>query len=220
MTGPLGSTLTAWARRALSRSEASRYSYRASDRRRRSWQSRVAPKIRRCGRRPASSVWFVGKAELELYYSREVGFPTASHLRLSPNLNFSESTDGHWGTVRVRSCLVGLQPPEGCQQMQPVNRRKRRVRRKIGGLRHGPLGFGLLPKRCAFETERPVDSSTCKMFGIRPAGKCAAVNKNGVASWDGRMLAPRHGFEPRFTAPKAAVLPLDDRGKTRATFPV
>jgi hypothetical protein len=74
--------------------------------------------------------------------------------------------------------------------MQPVNRRKRRVRRKIGGLRHGPLGFGLLPKRCAFETERPVDSSTCKMFGIRPAGKCAAVNKNGVASWDGRMLAP------------------------------
>ena len=26
-------------------------------------------------------------------------------------------------------------------------------------------------------------------------------------------MAPRHGFEPRFTAPKAAVLPLDDRGK-------
>ena len=28
-------------------------------------------------------------------------------------------------------------------------------------------------------------------------------------------LAPRHGFEPRFTAPKAAVLPLDDRGILR-----
>src|ERR1017187_7320064 len=26
------------------------------------------------------------------------------------------------------------------------------------------------------------------------------------------VMAPRHGFEPRFTAPKAAVLPLDDRG--------
>src|ERR1035438_7746255 len=26
------------------------------------------------------------------------------------------------------------------------------------------------------------------------------------------MLAPRRGFEPQFTAPKAAVLPLDDRG--------
>ena len=30
-------------------------------------------------------------------------------------------------------------------------------------------------------------------------------------------LAPRHGFEPRFTAPKAAVLPLDDRGFQEAT---
>jgi hypothetical protein len=28
-------------------------------------------------------------------------------------------------------------------------------------------------------------------------------------------MAPRHGFEPRFTAPKAAVLPLDDRGLGR-----
>ena len=27
-----------------------------------------------------------------------------------------------------------------------------------------------------------------------------------------QCVAPRHGFEPRFTAPKAAVLPLDDRG--------
>ena len=29
---------------------------------------------------------------------------------------------------------------------------------------------------------------------------------------DSKGMAPRHGFEPRFTAPKAAVLPLDDRG--------
>ena len=35
-----------------------------------------------------------------------------------------------------------------------------------------------------------------------------------------KYLAPRHGFEPRFTAPKAAVLPLDDRGllQQRDTF--
>ena len=33
----------------------------------------------------------------------------------------------------------------------------------------------------------------------------------GSPSW---TVAPRHGFEPRFTAPKAAVLPLDDRGKS------
>src|SRR5713101_6388435 len=36
-----------------------------------------------------------------------------------------------------------------------------------------------------------------------------------IAKWIKRAetgMAPRHGFEPRFTAPKAAVLPLDDRG--------
>ena len=32
------------------------------------------------------------------------------------------------------------------------------------------------------------------------------------ASKGEKKLAPRHGFEPRLTAPKAAVLPLDDRG--------
>jgi hypothetical protein len=30
--------------------------------------------------------------------------------------------------------------------------------------------------------------------------------------FESEAVAPRHGFEPRFTAPKAAVLPLDDRG--------
>ena len=38
-----------------------------------------------------------------------------------------------------------------------------------------------------------------------------------------KVVAPRHGFEPRFTAPKAAVLPLDDRGKqvsAEVLFPV
>src|SRR2546422_10693480 len=38
----------------------------------------------------------------------------------------------------------------------------------------------------------------------RPAKSCKLKIK----------VAPRHGFEPRFTAPKAAVLPLDDRGKS------
>ena len=32
-----------------------------------------------------------------------------------------------------------------------------------------------------------------------------------------QIWLPRHGFEPRFTAPKAAVLPLDDRGLFDAT---
>jgi len=45
----------------------------------------------------------------------------------------------------------------------------------------------------------------------------ALLSTKEVRSWKIRLtgpqkLAPRHGFEPRFTAPKAAVLPLDDRG--------
>ena len=38
-----------------------------------------------------------------------------------------------------------------------------------------------------------------------------AVNKK-LDEFEIDVVAPRHGFEPRFTAPKAAVLPLDDRG--------
>jgi hypothetical protein len=50
--------------------------------------------------------------------------------------------------------------------------------------------------------------------------KNAAVNKTRPLSWGGDGLAPRHGFEPRFTAPKAAVLPLDDRGKSSEACPL
>jgi hypothetical protein len=44
-----------------------------------------------------------------------------------------------------------------------------------------------------------------------PKFRGGAVNKKREKVRD-EVLAPRHGFEPRFTAPKAAVLPLDDRG--------
>ena len=53
------------------------------------------------------------------------------------------------------------------------------------------------------------------MLGIRVREMAgAAVNKTAARSWGRSVVAPRHGFEPRFTAPKAAVLPLDDRGKS------
>jgi hypothetical protein len=39
--------------------------------------------------------------------------------------------------------------------------------------------------------------------------------KTGGGKLQSESMAPRHGFEPRFTAPKAAVLPLDDRGMQR-----
>src|SRR5271165_7091945 len=51
------------------------------------------------------------------------------------------------------------------------------------------------------------------MLGIRARRTVgAAVNRTAARSWGRNVVAPRHGFEPRFTAPKAAVLPLDDRG--------
>ena len=55
------------------------------------------------------------------------------------------------------------------------------------------LEVALLPPETLIQYEYSTSSCVCKLLII-----------NGVA--------PRHGFEPRFTAPKAAVLPLDDRG--------
>jgi hypothetical protein len=55
--------------------------------------------------------------------------------------------------------------------------------------------------------------------GLRPDRDSSKLSKYWLNAENGakklfidRGLAPRHGFEPRFTAPKAAVLPLDDRG--------
>ena len=50
----------------------------------------------------------------------------------------------------------------------------------------------------------------CEIYGAQHCRD--GVNKNPAKSLGKKELAPRHGFEPRFTAPKAAVLPLDDRG--------
>ena len=83
------------------------------------------------------------------------------------------------------------------------------------------VGFGLNPMvECAPRMNSlPTGENTRRvrtrgMLGIRARGTAgAAVNKMSASSWGAKVLAPRHGFEPRFTAPKAAVLPLDDRGK-------
>ena len=56
---------------------------------------------------------------------------------------------------------------------------------------------------------------------VSPFRNPAGATRRNRDFWNGvddaracrnKSLAPRHGFEPRFTAPKAAVLPLDDRG--------
>ena len=70
------------------------------------------------------------------------------------------------------------------------------------------------PQGEAFPTGE--NGGTWKWFGVceicEDGQPRDAVNKNPANSLGKKELAPRHGFEPRFTAPKAAVLPLDDRG--------
>lgn len=79
------------------------------------------------------------------------------------------------------------------------------------------LGLSLHSRATSLPTRE--NAGHAKTYGIlrirarETAG--TAVNKMGATSWDTKVVAPRHGFEPRFTAPKAAVLPLDDRGKFR-----
>ena len=57
------------------------------------------------------------------------------------------------------------------------------------------------------------------MFGIEARLRGDAMLSTKVPwQFEGKGLAPRHGFEPRFTAPKAAVLPLDDRGSLGGNY--
>ena len=60
----------------------------------------------------------------------------------------------------------------------------------------------------------PISVATSLIY----AQGCSVQNRYSIAkkrfvNAETKAVAPRHGFEPRFTAPKAAVLPLDDRGK-------
>ncbi len=76
------------------------------------------------------------------------------------------------------------------------------------------------PRAASFPTGEPAQGTkTCGMLGIRaqPA-EGAAVNRTGGWSSGEKELAPRRRLELRFTAPKAAVLPLDDRGVLRLLF--
>ena len=76
------------------------------------------------------------------------------------------------------------------------------------------------PQGEAFPTGE--NGGTWKWFGVCEIcvddPRRDGVNKNPSNSLGEKELAPRHGFEPRFTAPKAAVLPLDDRGESATVF--
>ena len=59
----------------------------------------------------------------------------------------------------------------------------------------------------------PVWRQPFDMIALANESAQAELGRRTTRKWPKSKLAPRHGFEPRFTAPKAAVLPLDDRGK-------
>ena len=82
-----------------------------------------------------------------------------------------------------------------------------------------PWGFGLHPSDSAFETERTAHRKYLQNVWDTGGSKKALLStKTGLEVGIAKRLAPRHGFEPRFTAPKAAVLPLDDRGMAAQRF--
>ncbi len=102
---------------------------------------------------------------------------------------------------------------QGCQLNQRRQRRNWRVRAVEKGQRSEPAWLRAYPGLHYFEPEKPhrtqIPPNVWDMGTARPGG---GVNYNRERNLAKRRLAPRHGFEPRFTAPKAAVLPLDDRG--------
>ena len=129
------------------------------------------------------------------------------------------------GTALSASGFRKKPPAKACQH-GPLSTSRTCQPERTENLRPNPwpptrtLGVRVTPGDPLFKTETAGTTNTCKMFGIwvRPEG--ARVKLNRCPGSTDRTVAPRHGFEPRFTAPKAAVLPLDDRGlggMTRST---
>ena len=87
--------------------------------------------------------------------------------------------------------------------------------RPEGTVQNGYVGNG----SCALLRHQLLDGwmTCCGIMAFLPACwlfKILAIRFCHVyhLALSNRKMAPRHGFEPRLTAPKAAVLPLDDRG--------
>ncbi len=112
--------------------------------------------------------------------------------------------------IQGRGCpaCTGLSTNASCQPEKPENWYS-----KTWGST-STLGLSLHPSAVSFPTgETARRARTCGMWRIRARRATgAAVKIMSVGIWYADGVAPRRGFEPRFTAPKAAVLPLDDRG--------
>ncbi len=100
-----------------------------------------------------------------------------------------------------KMCSAYAHVGRGCQQTLPVNRRNRRVRKRMRGVRPQPSGLSLHPRDISLPTgERARSARTNGTWGIptrRETG--VAVKKTRTSSWNSGGLAPRDRFEPRFT---------------------
>src|ERR1017187_8265574 len=92
--------------------------------------------------------------------------------------------------VQLETATMGGQQRPPCQQLQPVNRRKRRIGRKRMGLQREPWGSALDPGNRVFKLEKAVVLNTCGMFGITGTGESDGVNKNCPAIWGYRKWLP------------------------------
>ena len=125
-------------------------------------------------------------------HSRTLNVPPAAAALLSVPLD---------NIVLIRSrghpVCTGLSTNASCQQEKPENSKEKTW---------GPastLGLSLHPRRTPLQTrENRWVAKICGMCRIRARRTAGdAVNKTGDWSWGRNILAPRHRFEPRFTAP-------------------
>ena len=121
----------------------------------------------------------------------------------------------HLGRLEASSKTrrMGALSQQGCQQTRTCQRRNWRVRAVERGQRSEPAWLRAHPGLHYFEPEKPPCTQIPRnVWDTETAGTGDGVNYNSERNLAIRKLAPRRGFEPQFTAPKAAVLPLDDRG--------
>ena len=126
--------------------------------------------------------------------------------------SLSTNTQASWKMCRfVWPSWTGLSTNASCQPEKPESSQP-----KTRDSASTP-GVELAPRESSLPTGENTRPATTRGILRIPATEAAAapVNKICASSWGRSVVAPRHGFEPRLTAPKAAVLPLDDRG-TRA----
>src|ERR1019366_7310700 len=99
---------------------------------------------------------------------------------------------------------LGALSQQGCQQTRTCQRRNWRVRAVERGQRSEPAWLRAHPGLHYFEPEKPHRTQIPRnVWDTAAAGTGAGVNYNSQRNLAKLKLAPRRGFDPRFTAPKA-----------------